>query len=611
MPTAALRTNALYWLLTWFTVVVHLGQAFAHPQTLSLWLYQGVLLATYAILFIAPGWLITRLLSRWTGITFVLQVALGSLLHILIFADNMMWELYGFHINGFVLNIVTTPGGIDALGSSQSSFISFTVIILAIIIGQLALRLLAGFLANRLPHWKLPRWQWVLPLFFVLTLGERVVYGVSHFYGYSPTLEMAQRMPLYQPLTMRRMLENQFGLERPQQLEVKDVSLKGQINYPKAELKVSPPEKPLNIVWMVGESWRADTLNARVMPQTYAFAQSAQNFTHHFSTGNGTRIGMFGQFYSLPANLWFPVLDARVGSPVIDVLQRQDYQIRLFTSAKFTYPEFDKTLFVNVPPEQMQSVYSGPTWQRDRTNIGDMLEFIDQRDPSRPFMTFMFFESPHANYDFPPDSVIEPDYLEDFNYANMDLERDIEGIHKRYINAVHHLDSQIARVIEHLKAKDLMDDTLIIITGDHGEEFMDHGRWGHNSTFADAQLRVPMVIHVPGRAAHAETARTSHLDVLPTVLPLLGVQNEASDYGIGRSLFQPNDKRDLAAGDWDRLAFLGPDFKVVMPFTSGSFTGMQVTTSDDQDVAKKESVLSRKLPVIQRQLSEYRQFLAH
>ena len=243
------------------------------------------------------------------------------------------------------------------------------------------------------------------------------------------------------------------------------------------------------MVWLVAESWRADSLNPRVMPQTSAFAERAQRFDNHFSGGNGTRIGMFSQFYGLPANLWFPVLDARVGSPLIDVLQQQQYQMKLFTSAKFSYPEFDKTLFVKVPAEQMQAFDQGHSWQRDRKNVEDLLQFIDQRAPTKPFMTFMFFESPHANYEFPPESVIEPGYLLDFSYASMDLERDIQGIYKRYLNSVHHLDSQIARITEHLQAKGLLDNTMIVITGDHGEEFMEKGRWGHNSTFGDEQIK--------------------------------------------------------------------------------------------------------------------------
>ena len=611
MPLAASRRPyAAYWLLTWLAAALNLGRFFDLAAPSWLLLYQLLLIGSYALLFIAPAWAITRLLLRVSGrAAAVLAVVLAGMVQLALYGDHLLWQLYGFHLNGFVWNIITTPGGIAALGSSASTERDVALLAAGIFALQALLLTAAHGLARLgLP---LPRLVWVLPLFIVVTLGERVSYGVSHFYGYSPLLENAQRVPFYQPLTMRRVLEQQFGLQRPQRLEVANAELQGQLLYPQAPLRIEPPAKPLNIVWLVAESWRADSLNPEVMPQTNAFAQRAQHFVSHYSGGNGTRIGMFSQFYSLPANLWFPVLDARVGSPLIDVLQQQNYQIKLFTSARFSYPEFDKTLFVNVPREQMVEDDQGNTWERDRRNVDRLLKFVDQRDPNKPFMTFLFFESPHANYNFPQESVIKPDYLPDFSYASMNLQRDIGGIYNRYLNAVHHLDSQLARVTEHLEKNGLLDNTLVVITGDHGEEFMEQGRWGHNSTFVDEQVRVPLVLWVPSRAAQQESLRTSHSDLLPTLLPLLGVQNPQQDYSIGRSLFDAKPGRLLLAGDWDRLAFLGDQYKVVLPFTSGSFTALQASKADDSLLPDSSQVLQSKLPLIQSEIRSLRRFLAH
>ncbi len=612
MPFVASRhPYSFYWLLTWLAVALNLGRFFDLAAPSWLLLYQVVLIGSYALLFIAPVWAITRLTLKFSPRTAaVLAVILAAVVQLALYGDHMLWQLYGFHLNGFVWNIISTPGGIAALGSSASTEREVALLAVGIFALQAGLLALAHGLA-RMRSLPVARLAWVLPLFIVITLGERISYGVSHFYGYSPLLENAQRMPFYQPLTMRRVLERQFGLERPQRLEVASAELKGQLRYPQAPLRIEPPAKPLNIVWLVAESWRADSLNPRVMPQTHAFAQRAQHFVSHYSGGNGTRIGMFSQFYSLPANLWFPVLDARVGSPLIDVLQQQNYQIKLLTSARFSYPEFDKTLFVNVPREQMVEDDQGHTWERDRRNVDRLLKFVDQRDPAKPFMTFLFFESPHANYSFPPESVIEPDYLPDFSYASMDLQRDIGGIYKRYLNAVHHLDSQMARVTEHLEKNDLLDNTLVVITGDHGEEFMEQGRWGHNSTFVDEQVRVPLVLWIPGKVAQQEKLRTSHTDLLPTLMPLLGVQNPQQDYAVGHSLFDAQPGRVLLAGDWDRLAFLSEQYKVVLPFTSGSFTALQASHADDRPLQDSSRVLQSQLPKIQIEMRDLRRFLAH
>lgn len=610
MSVIARRSAALYWLLSWIALTVHLALFLSPALPSWLLLYQGVLIGTYALLFLAPAWLLSLLAERFSPRAGVLlSILLVTLLQLLLLGDRMIWQLYGFHLNGFVWNILTTAGGIEALGASAATERDVAVLVLSL----LALQTLLWLMARRLARAALPvpRWFWVLPLLLVATLGERLSYGLSHFYGYSPLLESAQRMPFYQPLTLRRVLEQHVGLERPQRLEIAGARLEGQLRYPQAPLRIEAPARPLNIVWLVAESWRADSLNPRVMPQTHAFARRAQQFVNHFSGGNGTRIGLFSQFYSLPANLWFPVLDARIGSPLIEVLQRQNYQLRLFTSARFSYPEFDKTLFVDVPPEQRIEDSEGATWARDRRNVDRLLQFMAERDPARPFMGFLFFESPHADYNFPAESVIEADYLREFSYARMDLARDIEGIRKRYLNAVHHLDSQLARVTDYLTREGLLDNTLVVITGDHGEEFMEHGRWGHNSSFVDAQLRVPLVLWVPGRAPHQEALRTSHADLLPTLLPLLGVNNPARDYGIGQSLFAPTPDRLLLAGDWSHLAFLGEQSKLVLPFGSGSFSALQLTHADDRPPLDPDTWLAVKLPRVQAQMATLRRFLAH
>jgi membrane-anchored protein YejM (alkaline phosphatase superfamily) len=106
-------------------------------------------------------------------------------------------------------------------------------------------------------------------------------------------------------------------------------------------------------------------------------------------------------------------------------------------------------------PEDLHERAAGEVaWRRDVLNIDEMLSFIDQRDKRRPFMAYMFFESTHANYDFPDDAVIARPYLDDLNYLTADFQgadrRDQEPLHQR--RAPRRF-SQIGRVIEHLREK--------------------------------------------------------------------------------------------------------------------------------------------------------------
>lgn len=608
------NTGDWYWLLTWLALAIQLARLLAWPQGLALDLYALALVGTYAGMLVLPAWLLARAAGRLAPpVRIALALLLGSLLQVLLYVDRSVWALYGFHVNGFVWNLLTTRGGIESLGASDSSFLDFALIALGLTGLQAALYAAAAFVVPRLaiPGLRLSR---VLAILLLATLAERAAYAGAHFLGATPLLELAQRVPFYQPATVNHLLGRVLGFEQPRRTVERTARLTGRLHYPLAPLHIDEPARPPNLVWLVAESWRADTLEPRVMPESYAFARRASWFRNHYSGGNGTRIGLFGQFYGLPANLWFPVLHARIGSPLVDALLAQNYQIRLYTSARFSYPEFDKTIWVRVPKDHMQEAADGARWERDRKNVTDLLDFIDRRDSARPFMTFMFFESPHARYEFPPESVIEPDYLRELNYARLDLEhvaRDIRGIRARYVNAVHHLDSQLGRVFSHLAAKGLLENTVVVVTGDHGEEFLEKGRWGHNSTFVEEQLRVPLVLWLPGGEPLAADWRTSHLDLLPTLLPRFGVTNPPTDYAVGQNLFERAADRRLVVGDWDHLAFLGPQYKLVLPVGRSELGIVQLTRADDRPVADQAPALRAELAEAHSALQAFSRFLQH
>jgi membrane-anchored protein YejM (alkaline phosphatase superfamily) len=226
-------------------------------------------------------------------------------------------------------------------------------------------------------------------------------------------------------------------------------------------------------------------------------------------------------------------------------------------------------------------------------------------------MAFLFFESPHARYYFPPESVIRRPYLEDLSYATMDLQRDIGQIFNRYVNACHHLDSQFARVLDYLEAHQLLDSTLVVVTGDHGEEFMEKGRWGHGSAFSEEQTRVPLVLWIPGEAHREVTAMTSHLDIPPTLLARLGVTNPPQDYGIGHDLLGGHERTSTVLADWNHLVLVDGDAKLIFPMKAvGFLQRRRATTRDDAPLSASatRALLERKqaaLLEVMRDLSRF------
>ncbi|MCB1649757.1 MAG: sulfatase-like hydrolase/transferase [Pseudomonadales bacterium] len=494
---------------------------------------------------------------------------------VFMFANYKLHDMYGFYVNFFVVNLLVTPGGVEAMGVTDSTM--WTLAVAVFVLGLMVFAALRYIPFEKLYPARLGKkllWSGVT----VLLLFQAFWYAYAEYRYDRGILGAAGRIVWYIPVTARTFFEDLgVPIERPDTAEFDVAQGSGTLDYP-ATPDVSFT-KPYNVVWLVSESLRADMLDPEIMPNTWTFAQKTQRFTQHYSGGNGTRMGMFSQFYGLYGSYWFDFLYAHRPPMLVDLLKKNDYSMMAYTSSRFSYPEFDKTVFASLSDDQLQSYTEGDGWERDRKNVGDMLQYIG--NAQKPFFAFMFFESAHANYYFPEESVIREDYLTDFNYLTVDVEENIERIRSRYINATHHLDSQLGRVFDTLEEQGLLDSTIVVVTGDHGEEFMEKGRWGHNSTFSQEQIRVPMLVHIPGRAPGVTNVMTSHLDMPATILAALGADVDPEIYSYGHDLFAPDYARDYTVvSDWHGNTLVTPDLKMVFSKKSAAYDDSVTTLND-------------------------------
>lgn len=625
-PEHQRRLLNYFFLATWLALLfvtkdtVNFSAARAHGFGVTAFL--GVAWLTYCVLYLLPALLLTHL-AAWLSrkhaknqaIVAGIAILTTGLTTLFMYANAKLYALYGMFVNGFVINLVTTPGGIQSLGGSSASSLGFALVAIGFVLAQALIYGLLRFgYLKTLSRRILPKrlFAGLMMVFLVAALSERATYAYCEAIAETSVLTLSESIPFYVGVTARGFFKK-IGMQIKR--EDKFQQVKGRLRYPLRPLQISPPAKPLNIVWLAAESWRADTLEPEIMPNTWAFAEQANRFTHHFSGGNGTRVGIFTMFTGVPGNYWFPFLDEHMGAAIIDAMRQQHYQMQLFTSAKFSYPEFDRTIFRQIPAAQLHEGDAElPGWRNDQVNVGKMLDFISQRDTGKPFFTFMFFESPHARYYFPPDSVIRKPYRDDINYATLnsdDLAKDIVPIKNRYLNAVHHLDSQFGRIFDYLKQNHLLDNTIVILLGDHGEEFMEHGYWGHNSTFVDPQTRTPLVLWIPGKPAGAHEYMTSHMDIIPTLMPLLGVTNPVSDYATGISLFPKTPRASTYIADWSRMAYVDQDVKIVMPIKLNGLLRSRMTTAQDIDIppSKHGEVFAAKNPQLVQMMQDMGHFL--
>ncbi len=109
-----------------------------------------------------------------------------------------------------------------------------------------------------------------------------------------------------------------------------------------------------------------------------------------------------------------------------------------------------------------------------------------------------------------------------------------------YLNCMRLLDIFLKNLIDQYKELGLYENTIFVLFGDHGEGLGEHGRFLHGDTIWEESLRVPLIIHDPKRSEDGERVKglSSHIDVLPTVVEMLGYEVKDGKYP-GYSLLHP------------------------------------------------------------------------
>lgn len=143
------------------------------------------------------------------------------------------------------------------------------------------------------------------------------------------------------------------------------------------------------------------------------------------------------------------------------------------------------------------------------------LAWFDRWDQDKPFFTWVHFFDPHQPYHpSPADAALAPS----------PYDAEIAGV-----------DREIGRIVERLRSRRVLDDTLLIVTADHGESLGEHGEKTHAIFVYDATLHVPLILRYPRKLdARVYDAPVRSVDIMPTVLGILGLPGD-----------RPTDGRDL------------------------------------------------------------------
>lgn len=483
---------------------------------------------------------------RWFAFTVSAVMAAGTALFLIV--DSVVYHLYHYHLAGVVWHIIRAGVAMQVLELSWIEWLFVALIGMVLLAIEVGIAFAAWHWINRKPRYqgRLTGVALAASLFLSYTLtlstGAAVTADASAQSNEHVLVMESQIIPYYDAVLGEFIPGNNSAITletRDDGYFVQNAQINKPLDYPLHPLQCKIPSKPYNIVMIVLDAWRFDMLNPTVTPHINQFAKNAWVFSNNISGGNSTQPGIFSLFYSIPENYWTAMLAQHQGPVFIHQLLQDHYQMGIFRSASLHYPAFDDTIFREVKNLQINTP-GEESFDRDRQITQEFAHFINHRNPQQPFFSFVFYDETHnycessANYPQPFQPAVQT-----CNRLLLKNNSDPTPYLNRYRNAGHFDDTLVNRVLTSLKTHDLLKNTIVIITADHGEEFNESHQdfWGHASDYTPWQIHTPLVVYWPGQAPKTFQQLTSHYDVVPSLMTqALGCDNPSRDYSIGQSL---------------------------------------------------------------------------
>jgi arylsulfatase A-like enzyme len=162
----------------------------------------------------------------------------------------------------------------------------------------------------------------------------------------------------------------------------------------------------------------------------------------------------------------------------------------------------------------------------------------------QPFFLYLHYMDPHSPYASPGqyrrffngdyDGIVTGRAPYEVSYFE-NRPDELEQLRAFYDNDIRYLDNSIGELFEKLKETGLYEDSIIILLSDHGEMFMEHGRFEHSNGVYTEVIDVPLIIRPPNQEKRVVETPVQTVDILPTLLAMLGIDVDLQF--MGRSIF--------------------------------------------------------------------------
>lgn len=521
------------------------------------------LLLILLFLFLTKSKLLSKLIFSLLSILIILYLQI----------DILVFSQFRYHLSPIVFKLVFGKRATDIF---HFSTINITIAILYLI-GLILLEILILYFSSKLSK-KLPNLKIKLLLVIVgfLLVGTNLIYAWADASRYRPIAQMKNIYPVFYPLTSESLFRK-LNLISKQEIE-KNTLLsrsysKSLINYPLKPI-LSENSQKKNIIFIVIDSWRFNCMTENITPHIFELSKRSQVFQNHKSGSNMTTGGIFSLFYAIPATYYDNFTGLQISPVFFNEILKQGYTLSILSSSTLENPPFNKNVFSGIQNLRLESNGNSPS-ERDKDIYNEWIKFINGYDSKEntPFFSFLFFDSAHG-FDYPSDFPVKfKPTLDEVNYIALNDDYNPIPFYNRYKNSLNYIDGLIGNILKKLEEKKLLDSSIVVITGDHGQEFNDNkkGYWQHGGNFSDYQIGTPLIVFDSSRPAKTYTHLTLHYDIIPTLMnTVLGVTNHYYDYSVGQNLYDCKNRKWFICGYNQKYAIIEKNM-IINVYSSGMY----------------------------------------
>lgn len=458
----------------------------------------ALLLTLSHTFFLVTAYLFLRILTR--RINEKLGRLIFALTVLLLSAEVLMQYYTGLHINWFLMSLLMQENAGSNIGISLP-----TITVIALVFLGMA------WYSNKFLHTKSYRMNGRI-LFASMIISATVtqaMYALLFFNGSSEVMAVKRSLAFFtapHPYQITKLLEPVLGKRHENPFSNKSVAPNAGTDFTALG---TPTENAKNLLLIVMDSLRAKDIaeNPALAPNIMAWAQNNTLSLHHYSVSNCTHFSFYSLMTGrLPTGFGKARRNGHIPT-FLHTLAANGWQISTSEAAALNWYDIDTMLLPSTTTRTIAP--ENDTQHADDFVNRNTLERIQLlAKESQPFAHLAYYYGSH------------------YPYAVDTTERDATDIglplssgenYKHYLNTIRAFDSRFGSLMDTLQKDGVLENTIVVVTSDHGEAFNEEGVVGHGSKITDDQVAVPLLV-VGANTPFTNTVR-SHTDLGAYLVP--------------------------------------------------------------------------------------------